>query len=196
MDPGDSRVASLMIAVQYGTGSHEEMEKWFARAIQVDPDNLDAYKQKLNFLTPVWYGSAEEMVEFGVTACTCRTGGAAFRCCSSGQTGWRRTCRGMSRLITCDPMSGRIYRRCMKGTCLRFRRTAEAERIRHHCRPGQKWDVVREQLDLLGAVRIWRRSAGRRAWITTARRRPGERVLRATMPRRRGGTGADGARVR
>jgi hypothetical protein len=41
------------------------METWYRRAIEADPDNLDAVKRKLYYLSPQWYGSAEEQLAFG-----------------------------------------------------------------------------------------------------------------------------------
>jgi hypothetical protein len=151
MDPGDSRVASLMIAVQYGTGSREETEKWFTRAIQVDPDNLDAYKQKLNFLTPVWYGSAEEMVQFGRDCLHMQNwrGGIPLLL-----IGAHRVAANMSGDVKTYYMRPDVWEdlsTMYEGHLLTFpqdaRRRSEFVIIAAR---AEKWDVVREQLDLLG----------------------------------------------
>jgi hypothetical protein len=41
------------------------MEKWYQRAMEADPDNLEACRQKMYYLEPKWHGSAAEMLEFG-----------------------------------------------------------------------------------------------------------------------------------
>jgi hypothetical protein len=54
-----------MITVQLGTGSRPEVERWFARAMEADPDSLEACTRKLAFLSPRWYGNPDEMITFG-----------------------------------------------------------------------------------------------------------------------------------
>lgn len=41
------------------------MELWFKRATDLDPDYYDAFAAKLYYLEPKWYGSQEDMLEFG-----------------------------------------------------------------------------------------------------------------------------------
>jgi hypothetical protein len=64
-DPNDARIASLMILVQMATGSRADVDTWCSRAMEVDPDNLNACLRKLMFLSPAWYGSSEDMIAFG-----------------------------------------------------------------------------------------------------------------------------------
>jgi hypothetical protein len=66
LDPQDPQIPTLMISVVLGqqTG-RPEMEKWFARAMKADPNNYQACRAKLHFLLPEWYGSRDDMLEFG-----------------------------------------------------------------------------------------------------------------------------------
>ena len=56
-----------MIAVCLGQDSdrdREHMERWFRRAMEADPDNLQACRDKLYYLYPRWHGSHREMISF------------------------------------------------------------------------------------------------------------------------------------
>jgi hypothetical protein len=65
-DPTDARVCDQMIVVHMGLGTpREEMEAWFARAMETDPDDAEACARKLYYLYPRWHGSHEQMVAFG-----------------------------------------------------------------------------------------------------------------------------------
>ena len=66
LDPQDPQIPTLMISIVLGqqTG-RPEMERWFARAMKADPNNYQACRAKLHFLLPEWYGSREDMLEFG-----------------------------------------------------------------------------------------------------------------------------------
>jgi hypothetical protein len=65
-DPQDPQIPTLMISIVLGQqAGRAEMEKWFERAMKVDPNNYPACRAKLHFLLPQWYGSREDMVAFG-----------------------------------------------------------------------------------------------------------------------------------
>ena len=66
LDPQDPQIPTLMISVvlDQQTG-RPEMEKWFDRAMKADPNNYQACRAKLHFLLPEWYGSRDDMLEFG-----------------------------------------------------------------------------------------------------------------------------------
>jgi hypothetical protein len=65
-DPTDPRAPTQMIPVIMGqSGSKPEMEMWFTRAMQNNPDNRVACGFTLYFLYPRWHGSHREMVAFG-----------------------------------------------------------------------------------------------------------------------------------
>ena len=66
IDPQDVRTATLMVKVCEGAQKgRDEMELWFARALQLAPNNYEACQAKLHYLYPQWYGSREDMIAFG-----------------------------------------------------------------------------------------------------------------------------------
>jgi tetratricopeptide (TPR) repeat protein len=66
LNPKDARIPTLMIRVEEGQGQgRERMERWFNRAMSLDPSNYEACKNKLHYLYPQWYGSREDMIAFG-----------------------------------------------------------------------------------------------------------------------------------
>ncbi|HEV2693470.1 MAG TPA: hypothetical protein VG347_11290 [Verrucomicrobiae bacterium] len=66
LDPNDERIARQMISVVLAkSGSRDEMETWFARAMNLAPNDYAACDSKLNFIAPQWFGSNEEMLKFG-----------------------------------------------------------------------------------------------------------------------------------
>jgi hypothetical protein len=66
LDPTDVDAAIRMLTVELGQGQgRQRMELWFKRATQANPDSLEAYNDKLYYLEPKWYGSPEDMLQFG-----------------------------------------------------------------------------------------------------------------------------------
>lgn len=66
LDPKDARIAVQMISVELGQGQgRDRMELWFNRAMKNDPNDYDACAAKLNYIQPKWYGSVDDMLEFG-----------------------------------------------------------------------------------------------------------------------------------
>jgi hypothetical protein len=64
--PGDRRTANLMLTVEKGIGGdRDEMEKWFERAMKADGNDTSACQAKLDWLSPKWHGSREEVLAFG-----------------------------------------------------------------------------------------------------------------------------------
>ena len=65
-DPYDPQIPTRMLdIVRSQEKSRPEMEKWFQRAMQLDPNNYQACQSKLTYLMPQWYGSAGDMAAFG-----------------------------------------------------------------------------------------------------------------------------------
>ncbi len=62
----DARFKSFVAAklVELEAVSGGDMEFWYLRAVEHNPDNWDAHFMKLFFLTPKWGGSEEEMFTF------------------------------------------------------------------------------------------------------------------------------------
>jgi len=66
LDPYDPQIAVQMMSVVLGQSSgRPEMERWFERAMKLDPNNYDACDAKLKFIQPAWYGSPQDMLAFG-----------------------------------------------------------------------------------------------------------------------------------
>jgi hypothetical protein len=68
LDPTDARPAALLITCQLGDkgGQRAGVETWFARAVEADPDCVDAYGRKMYTLNPWWYGDGfKDVISFG-----------------------------------------------------------------------------------------------------------------------------------
>ncbi len=66
LDPTNAGPPTKMLTVALGEDKdRDEMEKWFQRAMDANPDNYDACTSKLYYLEPKWHGSPEAMLEFG-----------------------------------------------------------------------------------------------------------------------------------
>ncbi len=66
MNPDDPRAPTQMLTVELGQGNGRQvMETWFQRAVSADPDNYEACSKKAYYLEPKWYGSPEDMLQFG-----------------------------------------------------------------------------------------------------------------------------------
>jgi hypothetical protein len=46
--------------------SRAELEKWFARAMELDPTSFEAVRAKFHYLKPIWHGNLEVQHEFAV----------------------------------------------------------------------------------------------------------------------------------
>jgi hypothetical protein len=66
LDPQNPVIARQMMTVELGQGKgRDRLELWFRRAMELDPNYLDACSAKLYYLEPKWHGNAEEMLAFG-----------------------------------------------------------------------------------------------------------------------------------
>lgn len=66
LNPKDSRIPLQMMAVELGQGEgRDRMELWFDRAMNLDSNDYEACSSKLFYLEPKWYGTAEDMLDFG-----------------------------------------------------------------------------------------------------------------------------------
>lgn len=64
--PDDPHAATTMLTVQRDVGDRDEMERWFERAMEADPDSYKACASKMEWLNPKWHGtSTEAMLAFG-----------------------------------------------------------------------------------------------------------------------------------
>ena len=65
--PGNAQVPLLMMSTAFGDGmTKEALWEWFHKAIAIDPGNIGAYRVMMCYLQPQWYGSGQEMADFGV----------------------------------------------------------------------------------------------------------------------------------
>lgn len=65
-NPAEPLPAVRMISVCMGLGrDRDEMETWFRRAVEADPDNYSTYRTKLSYLLPQWNGSEDELLAYG-----------------------------------------------------------------------------------------------------------------------------------
>ena len=66
LNSSNSQIATLMIKIDEGLQKKRpDMEMWFARAMDLAPNNYDACRCKLHYLYPQWYGSRDDMLAFG-----------------------------------------------------------------------------------------------------------------------------------
>jgi hypothetical protein len=66
LDPTNPGPPTKMLTVELGEDKdRDEMEKWFKRAMEADPDNFEACTSKMYYLEPKWHGNPEAMLEFG-----------------------------------------------------------------------------------------------------------------------------------
>ncbi len=73
LNPNDLRICLEMMRVELGQGKGpDRLELWFRRGMKLDPANYDVCYQKLEYLRPRWYGSIDEMIQFG-RECTLNT---------------------------------------------------------------------------------------------------------------------------
>jgi hypothetical protein len=65
-DKTNSEAATLMLKVELGQGKgRDRMELWFKRAVEANPDNLEACGAKMYYLQPKWHGTPQDMLAFG-----------------------------------------------------------------------------------------------------------------------------------
>lgn len=69
LDPSDPTIPGRLIRVAIGLGLNRNyMEQQFQRAVQVAPFQYHVHAAKLKYLTPKWYGTKEEAVQFAQNA--------------------------------------------------------------------------------------------------------------------------------
>jgi hypothetical protein len=66
-DPGNSLIPVVMMGVVLGQHQpRSEMERWFQRGVRANPDNFHLYMLKRWYLYPRWYGSDQDVWDFGM----------------------------------------------------------------------------------------------------------------------------------
>jgi hypothetical protein len=70
-DPKNPLIPLLMMTVVLGQHQpRAQMELWFQRGLEADPDNFHLYMLKRWYLYPRWYGSDQEVWDFGLECST------------------------------------------------------------------------------------------------------------------------------
>lgn len=78
-DRTDVKLPIEMITVCMGRSEpRAEMEKWFERAMKLDPNSEQAVMAKANYLQPKWLGTPEELLSFGRECVETRHWGGAI----------------------------------------------------------------------------------------------------------------------
>jgi hypothetical protein len=66
LNPKQPLIAEEMMTLELGQGKgRDRLELWFQRAMQLNPNDYRACCQKLYYLEPKWYGSAQAEIAFG-----------------------------------------------------------------------------------------------------------------------------------
>jgi hypothetical protein len=66
LNPTDPRICLEMIRVELGQGhGRARMEMWFQRGMSLAPASYDLCYEKMWYLRPRWYGSTQDMIDFG-----------------------------------------------------------------------------------------------------------------------------------
>jgi hypothetical protein len=66
LDPTLEKIALTRLRVELGQGrGREQMELWFRRAMNINSNSFNACYEKMLYLSPLWYGSAREIIDFG-----------------------------------------------------------------------------------------------------------------------------------
>jgi hypothetical protein len=154
LDPTDARPAALLITCQLGDkgAQRQGVEDWFARAVEADPDCFTAYDRKLYTLSPWWYGNGyDDAIAFG------------RECLKTGN--WRAGVPMM--LVTAHRLASEAsgdtkayYARpevwadlsaVYEGQLVNFPDDAlRRSELASAAAQSGRWDVVRQQFDLLG----------------------------------------------
>jgi hypothetical protein len=65
-DPAEMRICNKMITVELGLGEQRaDMELWFRRGMELNPNYYELCHNKLYYLEPKWHGEPEDMLDFG-----------------------------------------------------------------------------------------------------------------------------------
>ncbi|MEP6757252.1 MAG: hypothetical protein ABJA67_17230 [Chthonomonadales bacterium] len=66
LNPKQPLIPEEMMTVELGQGKgRDRLELWFQRAVHLDTNNFRACRQKLYYLEPKWYGSPQDEIAFG-----------------------------------------------------------------------------------------------------------------------------------
>jgi hypothetical protein len=147
--PNELGTCHAMMNVELGQGQgRDRMELWFKRAITIDPNRFEAYQDKEWYLQPRWYGTVDDIKQFGQECVSTQNWGAKIPMVY---------CIGLSEAsddsgtIYTDPAVWatveKVYRTYLgRYPQAIFFRTNFAK----HAFDGGHFDVAKEQLKILG----------------------------------------------
>ncbi len=153
LNPKEGRIPATMIKVVSGQGKgYPEMRQWFEKAMDADPNNYTACNNLLYFLLPRWYGSREMMLAFGRECATSeKWGGTVPLTLSDAHELYYRFDGPKDLSYWQQPEVWPDIRTAFDKF---FARNPNATSWRHNyaryawwC---QQWDVLQEQLKLMG----------------------------------------------
>jgi hypothetical protein len=153
IDPTLPEPAWSMIAVCMGLGyEREQMETWFRRAMVADPDNFEAGTAKFQYLQPKWHGSAEECIAFA-DQCL-RTENYRARIPMLAVTGLESLYTYNSQAFGSSLSHPTLWSRIQAAYDGILSQEPDDHSMRtryaNYCSTAGKYDIGREQFDLLG----------------------------------------------
>ncbi len=153
--PKEGRLPALMIKIASGQQKGlPEMRQWWEKSMEANTNNFAACESLMHFLQPQWFGSREKMIEFGrECARSEKFGGTVPLMLSEAHYMFNRNN---------GPSDGSywlqedVWPDIKESFDVFFKRNPKAVSWRHNytlyawwC---EQWDVVNEQLPLLGEV--------------------------------------------
>ncbi len=142
-------IASAMMTVVLGKQEpRDQMELWFQRGIQADPDNFGIYMQKRWYLLPRWYGSDEDVAAFGLECATSDNWSAKIPLVlaeSMSDAG------GRDPLVYAQPAIWGSLEKVYRGYLERLPNSFHYRSLfAKNAVQGEHWDVAKEQFKILG----------------------------------------------
>lgn len=150
--PTVAAVPAAMITVELGQGvGAYRLNVWFQKAVAIDPGYYSAYSRKMNYLQPRWHGSVREVFQFGVE---CVQTGLWDKCIPlvllDGLEGLEGRDDGSDKVFQVPEVWEAIRYTCTEflerypqGVCTRTRYLKFAVK-------AEKWEIAREQIQILG----------------------------------------------
>ncbi|HRJ70839.1 MAG TPA: hypothetical protein PLS03_01370 [Terrimicrobiaceae bacterium] len=144
--PDAPKLAVKMITVELGQGrGRARMEEWFQKAIAADPDECAAYDRKMYYLQPKWYGSMSDVIAFARTCVATRRWEAGIPMIALSGAYEHQSA------IIAGPENWAFFENTAKDILKRYPKSIRyrTQYLSLAANSG-KWEIAREQLDLLG----------------------------------------------
>jgi hypothetical protein len=148
--PNVGIIAQEMLTVELGQGQGRNREElWFGRAIKANPDDLVSYQAKGNYLKPKWYGSDDDLWNFGVEAAKTQNWSAKIPMVLVDlmvSDLWKKHPEYLT-----DPDKWQVLESTFRGYLNQFPRSNYYRSIfARWATEGQHWVVAEEQFKILG----------------------------------------------